>query len=86
MSNINSIESQKVHGQKRLFDIIIKIQKEEIEMMNMSKKTILRTAGGVILIYIVAVFLSLVVCDRVSELESREDMKLQNGSIVLNIK
>ena len=55
-------------------------------MMNMSKKTILRTAGGVILIYIVAVFLSLVVCDRVSELESREDVKLQNGSIVLNIK
>ena len=54
-------------------------------MMNMSKKTILRTAGGVILIYIVAVFLSLVVCDRVSELESREDMKLQNGSIVLNL-
>ncbi len=49
-------------------------------------KSILKTAGGVVAIYIIAVLLSFVVCDRMSELESGEDVKLQNGSIVLDIK
>ena len=49
-------------------------------------KTILKTALGVCLIYIMAVILTLLMCNRVSELESNEDIKIINNNVALAIK
>lgn len=48
-------------------------------------KKIIKTAIGVSAIYIFAVFLSLVLCDRVSELESREDYTHYNRELSINL-
>ncbi len=49
-------------------------------------KTILKTALGVCLIYIMAVILTLLMCNRVSELESNEDIKIINNNVALAVK
>ena len=49
-------------------------------------KTILKTTLGVCLIYIMAVILTLLMCNRVSELESNEDIKIINNNVALAIK
>lgn len=48
-------------------------------------KSILKTALGVSLIYMLAVVLTLFMCNRVNELESNEE-KIINNSIALSIK
>lgn len=55
-------------------------------MLKNQIKQVLKTALGVVIIYAIAVFLSLLLCDRVTELESSEDRVRQNGSIVLQIR
>lgn len=55
-------------------------------MLNQNIKSILKTAAVVIVIYVIAVGCSLFLCDRVNELESREDVVRQNASIVLQLK
>ena len=52
-------------------------------MLNL--KNILKTALGVSLIYIMAVVLTLFVCDRVNELESSEE-ELINTTVALSLK
>ena len=52
-------------------------------MLNL--KNILKTALGVSLIYIMAVVLTLFMCDRVNELESSEE-ELINSNVVLSLK
>ena len=52
-------------------------------MLNL--KNILKTALGVSLIYIMAVVLTLFMCDRVNELESSEE-ELINTTVALNLK
>ena len=52
-------------------------------MLNL--KNILKTALGVSLIYIMAVVLTLFMCDRVNELESSEE-ELINNTVALNLK
>ena len=49
-------------------------------------KTILKTALGVCLIYIMAIILTLLMCNRVSELESNEDIKIINNNVALAVK
>lgn len=48
-------------------------------------KNILKTALGVSLIYMLAVVLTLFMCDRVNELESSEE-EIINSSVTLNLK
>ena len=55
-------------------------------MMKRQLKSGIKTGIGVAFIYMVAVMLSLFMCDRMSELESREDLERQNSNIVLQIK
>lgn len=52
-------------------------------MLNL--KNILKTAIGVSLIYIMAVVLTLFMCDRVSELESNEK-EIISSTVALNLK
>ena len=52
-------------------------------MLNL--KNILKTAIGVSLIYIIAVVLTLFMCDRVNELESSEE-EIINTTVALNLK
>lgn len=52
-------------------------------MLNL--KNILKTALGVSLIYIMAVVLTLFMCDRVNELESSEE-EIINSTVALNLK
>ena len=52
-------------------------------MLNL--KNILKTALGVSLIYIMAVVLTLCMCDRVNELESSEE-EIINTTVALNLK
>lgn len=52
-------------------------------MLNL--KNILKTALGVSLIYIMAVVLTLFMCDRVNELESCEE-EIINTTVALNLK
>lgn len=52
-------------------------------MLNL--KNILKTALGVSLIYIMAVVLTLFMCDRVNELESSEE-KIINNTVALSLK
>lgn len=52
-------------------------------MLNL--KNILKTAIGVSLIYIMAVVLTLFMCDRVNELESSEE-EIINTTVALNLK
>ena len=49
-------------------------------------KTILKTALGVCLIYIMAVILTLLMCNRVSELENNEDIKIIKNNVALAVK
>ncbi len=49
-------------------------------------KTILKTALGVCLIYIMAIILTLLMCNRVNELESNEDIKIINNNVALAVK
>ena len=48
-------------------------------------KNILKTALGVSLIYIMAVILTLFMCDRVNELESSEE-EIINTTVALSLK
>lgn len=48
-------------------------------------KNILKTAIGVSLIYIMAVVLTLFMCDRVNELESSEE-EIINSTVALSLK
>ena len=48
-------------------------------------KNILKTALGVSLIYMLAVVLTLFMCDRVNELESSEE-EIINTTVALNLK
>ncbi len=48
-------------------------------------KNVLKTALGVSLIYMLAVVLTLFMCDRVNELESSEE-EIINSSVALNLK
>lgn len=52
-------------------------------MLNL--KNVLKTAIGVSLIYIMAIMLTLFMCDRVNELESNEK-EIINSNIALNLK
>lgn len=52
-------------------------------MLNL--KNILKTALGVSLIYIMAVILTLFMCDRVNELESSEE-EIINSTVALSLK
>ena len=52
-------------------------------MLNL--KNILKTAIGVSLIYMVAVVLTLFMCDRVNELESSEE-EIINTTVALSLK
>ncbi|HIR58719.1 MAG TPA: hypothetical protein IAB38_01585 [Candidatus Onthousia excrementipullorum] len=52
-------------------------------MLNL--KNILKTALGVSLIYIMAVILTLFMCDRVNELESSEE-EIINTTVALSLK
>ena len=52
-------------------------------MLNL--KNILKTAIGVSLIYMMAVVLTLFMCDRVNELESSEE-EIINTTVVLSLK
>ena len=52
-------------------------------MLNL--KNILKTAIGVSLIYIMAVVLTLFMCDRVNELESSEE-EIINSTVALSLK
>ena len=52
-------------------------------MLNL--KNILKTALGVSLIYIMAVVLTLFMCDRVNELENSEE-EIINSTVALNLK
>ncbi len=52
-------------------------------MLNL--KNILKTAIGVSLIYMMAVVLTLFMCDRVNELESSEE-EIINTTVALNLK
>ncbi len=52
-------------------------------MLNL--KNILKTAIGVSLIYIMAVVLTLFMCDRVNELESSEE-EIINTTVALSLK
>ncbi len=52
-------------------------------MLNL--RNILKTAIGVSLIYMMAIILTLFMCDRVNELESSEE-EIINSSIALNLK
>ena len=52
-------------------------------MLNL--KNILKTALGVSLIYMMAVILTLFMCDRVNELENSEE-ELINSTVALNLK
>ncbi len=52
-------------------------------MLNL--KNILKTALGVSLIYIMAILLTLFMCDRVSELESNEK-EIINKTVAINLK
>lgn len=52
-------------------------------MLNL--KNILKTALGVSLIYIMAVVLTLFMCDRVNELESSEE-EIINNTVALSLK
>lgn len=52
-------------------------------MLNL--KNILKTALGVSLIYMMAVVLTLFMCDRVNELESSEE-EIINTTVALNLK
>ena len=52
-------------------------------MLNL--KNILKTAIGVILIYMMAVVLTLFMCDRVNELESSEE-EIINTTVALSLK
>lgn len=51
----------------------------------LSIKKILKTAIGVSLIYMMAVVLTLFMCDRVNELESSEE-EIINTTVVLSLK
>lgn len=55
-------------------------------MVKEQVKSMVKTGVSIAIIYIVAVILSLFLCDRIHELESREDIQQQNNSIVLQIK
>lgn len=55
-------------------------------MLNFNLKTILKTALGVSLIYIMAVVLTLFMCDRVNELDSKEDIEITNSNVAFNLK
>lgn len=55
-------------------------------MLNFDVKTILKTALGVSLIYIMAVVLTLFMCDRVNELDSRENEEIMNATVAFNLK
>lgn len=69
-----------------MFDSKIELSKGGIKMMKRQLKSVIKTGIGVAFIYMVAVMLSLFMCDRMSELESREDLERQNSNIVLQIK
>lgn len=45
-----------------------------------------KSALGIVVIYIMAVCLSLFVCDRMDELESKDDQLKRNNQIVLQLK
>ena len=49
-------------------------------------KSMIKTGVLVAIIYMVAVMLSLFLCDRMSELESRQDQTVRNERIVLHLK
>ncbi len=52
----------------------------------MKLKSIVKTGVGVAIIYIIALMFSLFMCDRMSELESKEDESVCNSSLVLHLK
>ncbi len=54
-------------------------------MVKLRLKSIVKTSVGVAIIYIVAVYLSLFLCDRMNELESNKDIQRQNSNIVLHL-
>lgn len=54
-------------------------------MLNLKVKTIVKTALGVSLIYMMAVVLTLFMCDRVNELESSEE-EIINTTVALSLK
>ncbi len=49
-------------------------------------KQIVKTALAISAIYIMAVIMSLVTCDRLAELENQEDILKQNSNIMMQIK
>ncbi len=54
-------------------------------MLNLKVKTIVKTALGVSLIYMMAVVLTLFMCDRVNELENSEETEIVNSNIAINL-
>lgn len=55
-------------------------------MLNLKLKSVIKTALGVSIIYIAAIVLSLLVCDRVNELDSNVDSSVHNNNLVMNLK
>ena len=55
-------------------------------MVDVKLKSMIKTGVLVAIIYMVAVMLSLFLCDRMSELESRQDQTVRNERIVLHLK
>ena len=78
-----SNKSSKIYWHKQLFDIKWYQKEGVIDMLNL--KNILKTALGVCLIYIMAVVLTLFMCDRVNELESSEE-EIINSTVALSLK
>ena len=62
------------------------LERRSDSMLNFNIKTILKTALGVSLIYIMAILLTLCLCDRVSELENSKDMEIMNRTTAMNLK
>ena len=71
-----------------MFDSKIELSKGGIKMMKRQLKSVIKTGIGVAFIYMVAVMLSLFMCDRMSELNryTYRRFRRQNSNIVLQIK
>ena len=78
-----SNQSAKIYWNKHPVDIKGCQKDGVIDMLNL--KNILKTALGVSLIYIMAVILTLFMCDRVNELESSEE-EIINTTVALSLK
>ena len=78
-----SNKSSKIYWHKHLFDIKWYQKEGVIDMLSLKK--ILKTAIGVSLIYMMAVVLTLFMCDRVNELESSEE-EIINTTVALSLK